>query len=258
MNYLLCSSIVVLLFFCLFGCSQPDKKPIDIDKRITPPEPDKNVREKYEKDQEMKAQTPPSDSVNTSLSDVESEDLKNQFDINKFAPIPPAYHIQRASLYNKIIPDSNYDYWEVRFLGKIETYKGDRSKYSSVAKQYKCNSGFFAECAPGVCYTSIVALKNGKAKFVCNEKDLQSFIGRIDNLEEALLIAKTHNLWFDEKDKRGGAYIKTKDGYLLYLLDYSSTPVTYNSVETIINKNGYLKVINKQVYYEDENEYIVE
>ena len=179
------------------------------------------------------------------------------FDITNFSPIPPRFSNQREILYSQINPDSSYDYWEVNEAGRLTTYKGDSSKYASLAKKYHCGrEGFFVECMPMVCYSYIVAFKNGKPKLICTEKDLATFIGRIDNLEEAILIAKVNNYWYDEENKKGGAYIERKDDYLLYLLDWSSNPVTYKSVRAILNKSGRLEIIDKKVYFENKGLYI--
>src|SRR5829696_5943623 len=43
--------------YCLTSCSNSDNKPVMIDKRISPPEPDKHLREKYQAQRTAKSST---------------------------------------------------------------------------------------------------------------------------------------------------------------------------------------------------------
>jgi hypothetical protein len=86
---------------------------------------------------------------------------------------------------------------------------------------------------------------------------LENFIGHVDNIEEVILLAKIHDYWYDTDTIVGGAYRERKNDYLLYLLDYSSTPVTYKSVKAILTKNGDFKIIDKKIYKQTD-EYIME
>ena len=118
----------------------------------------------------------------------------------------------RDKLVQFIIPDHQYTYWEYGFSGmrgnKIIRFVGD----SSLKSKYKIaipDRGFFIDCLPSFCYSYIAYIDSNKVKFVTEEKDLCNFIGKIDNLEEALLVSETEGLWFDEMDLRGGSYKKT-------------------------------------------------
>ncbi|MFT3919598.1 hypothetical protein [Cloacibacterium sp.] len=45
---------------------------------------------------------------------------------------------------------------------------------------------------------------------------MRDFIGFIDNIPEALLIAKTYDFWFDKKEKNGGSYKMENNFVYLY------------------------------------------
>ena len=191
---------------------------------------------------------------------------KKDFDINFFKPIPKDFAFKdRALIIDKILPDTNYVYWKCLYKdvisdntrGKIIVSKGDSQKYSSMAKKIDSFGGFFVECHPLICYSYILGFKKDSSVEVVNsEKKFKRFIGNIDNLEEALLIAKINGLWFDTDTIIGGAYrIREKD-YLFYLLDYSSTPVTYKSVKAILTKKGEFKILSKEVYKRTDEYYI--
>lgn len=192
---------------------------------------------------------------------------KSDFDISGFKAIPKDYAFNdRSFIIEKILPDTSYVYWECLYKeilsenrrGKIIVCKGDSVKYSSITKIYNSPNGFFEECHPMICYSYILGIKSDQTiDLVDSGKKLGKFIGNIDNLEEALLIAKVNGLWFDTDTIIGGAYKERENDYLFYLLDYSSTPVTYKSVRAILTKKGVFKIISR-VRYKRTDEYYIE
>jgi hypothetical protein len=200
--------------------------------------------------------------VLTNSSFVNSKEIKfeKSFVIKKFKKIPKEYGDGNwGNLIQKIIPSRKYKYWECRryedFIpNKIIAKSGDTSQQKKI-KIIKGNSGFFRQCLPGSCFQFIIAINSKDSiEVIDNEEKLRKFVGDIDNLEEALLIAKTYEYWFDSKNKIGGAYRILNGDYYLYLLSYSQTPVTYTSVKAILKKNGDFKFIDSKVY-KKTNEY---
>ena len=183
------------------------------------------------------------------------------FDISRFAVIPEKYHVsERKSLFREVNPAVKYDYWELRYVRFFEhredvvlLYKGDSVKYHPVAVRHVAKTGFFMECAPSICYSYIVAVKGDSVETIEDEVGLIRFIGAIDNMEELVLNIKAHHFWFDNQDKRGGAFFEEKDEYLLYLLEYDQCPETWRSVRAVLRKTGELKVLGKEIYKEDKN-----
>jgi len=189
------------------------------------------------------------------------------FDIKEFNAIPSQFALRdRAYLIDKIIPANEYKYWECVYKepfvdhsrGRIIVYNGDSLNYSAIAKKINPNAGFFVECAPLACYSYIVGVRGDKTTDLINtEEKLQKFIGHIDNLEEVILSAKTYGYWYDADTIIGGAYKEREWDYLLFLLEYSSSPVTYTSVKAILAKDGYFRVIDKTIYKQTDV-YLVE
>ena len=70
-------TIIVALLYCLTSCSNSDNKPVVIDKRISPPEPDKNLREKYEAQQKANMPACIFDNPDTSLSNIKLRDAES-------------------------------------------------------------------------------------------------------------------------------------------------------------------------------------
>ncbi len=195
-----------------------------------------------------------------------SPGLEAEFNIQGFQPFP-TYKYGNASLIDKIIPDMDYKYWECVFKidpvfskerGRIIVYNGDSLNYSSRVKNIDSDSGFLMECRPGVCFSYIVAVKpDDKIVLINTDNKLKKFIGHIDNIEEVILLTRINEYYYDEDTIIGGAYKERVNDYLLYLLEYSSSPVTYKSVRAILTKSGILQVLDKTIYKESD-EYIIE
>ena len=231
--------LTLLIFFTFLSCGQKTKE---------------KQSEKIKKQSKV---------VVASFDTIDSHD----FSLKNFKPLPKEYHHKdRAYLIEKIIPNTNYLYWECVFKdfdneyerGHVIVYNGDKLLYSKIAKTINSNFGFFIECHPGACFTYIVGVRANKTVDTIDSEDkLKKFIGYIDNIEEVILSVKLNGYWFDSDTIVGGAYKERKNDYLLYLLDYSSTPVTYKSVKAILNKNGAFKVYDKTIYRQTED-YIME
>jgi len=70
-------TIIVTLLYCLTSCANSDNKPVVIDKRISPAEPDKDLREKHEEEQKTKATACLFDNPDTSLSNIKLRDAES-------------------------------------------------------------------------------------------------------------------------------------------------------------------------------------
>jgi hypothetical protein len=190
---------------------------------------------------------------------------KVSFDIKGFKPVPNQdKFIDKTHLLSKITPDSAYVYWEAIHVSEQSWLKGNRRaiashgnrNYASVASKVSANYGFFVECHPMRCYTYIVGVKSdGQVDIIDDDNKLKTFIGNVDNIEEAMLYATINGYWFDTDSVLGGAYKERKDDYLLYLLDYESSTkdgrtstVSYKSVKAILSKSGDFRVVGKKVY----------
>ena len=172
-------------------------------------------------------------------------------------------------LIDKIVPEGHYKYWECVFSevlnpfdphpgrGRVVVYNGDID-YAPIAHTISSKYGFFFGCRPLGCSSYIVGVKDGnEVDLIDSEQKLLAFIGHIDNLEEVVLNIKANGYWFDSDTLIGGAYRERKSDYLLYLRESSSAPVTYRSVRAILTKQGYLTVLDRTVYRQ-ENVYIIE
>ena len=182
----------------------------------------------------------------------------HDFAIKGFKALPREYNYKdRAYLIDKIVPTTNYAYWECVFKDaltdtnrrEIIVYSGDSHKYSTMAQKVNSNNGFFVECHPGICFSYIIGIRSDMTiDLIDSNEKLKMFIGHIDNIEEVILMSKINGYWYDPDTIIGGAYKERENDYLLYLLDYSSTPVIYKSVKAVMTKDGDLRIIEKSIY----------
>ena len=137
-------------------------------------------------------------------------------------------------------------------------YNGDSLNYAKIIREVNSNQGFFVECHPAMCFSYIIGVnENAQITTIDSENKLVKFIGRIDNIEEAILISKINGYWYDCDTIIGGAFKERENDYLLYLMEYDSWPVTYKSVRAILSKEGVFKVLDKTIYKKTED-YIIE
>jgi len=191
-------------------------------------------------------------------------DSVKDFDIKDFHPIPNS---SREYLIDNIKSSTDYKYWECVFRdidpfvtsnrGQVIVYNGDSLNYSKIAKKITSDSGFFVECHPGICFSYIIGIKsNSEIDLINTDEKLKTFVGEIDNLEEVILLSKINGYWFDIDTLIAGSYKIKDSNYLLYLLEYSTTPVTYKSVKAVITKSGDFRVLDKKIYKQTD-EYIM-
>ena len=175
-----------------------------------------------------------------------------------FEIIPPGLN-STENLIKGIRPDKDYQYWAcIRqdFSGKIHpeteiiTGHGNISYLMNI-KFDQPNSGFLFKMWEGYFY--IAYIENDSVKLVTNKTQLIRFIGKIDNLEEALLLAELDNLEVDYTRDIGGSYKKTKKGFEFYLTKFYKCPVKTEPYRVSIDTAGNIKAKSLGFYYNIDN-----
>jgi hypothetical protein len=174
---------------------------------------------------------------------------------NNFKQLPPIYH-QRDSLIRYVTPDKNYTYWEYVEGGMDTTKEGyvifSKGKRPDSVKFKDPRGSLFIGCLPAFCYKYIAYIYNGKVGYITSNAEFVKFMGSIDNLEEAVLLAEiTKNVYPDEL-KKGGAFMKTANGYELILTEYILCPQTKEAVHLVIKHDGSVQQKKKWIYEKDE------
>lgn len=91
-------------------------------------------------------------------------------------------------------------------------------------------------------------------RYLKSLKEFRFFLGDIDNLEEAMLLARTNGYILDT-DIKGSAY-RVKNGcYELHLMKFHEYPSRKESFEIKIDKKGNIKSKSLGVYCKEQNCY---
>jgi len=164
----------------------------------------------------------------------------------------PEIYQHRDSLIRFITPDKNYTYWEYDD-GGMDTTKDGTIIYSSGIKPagvtFKDPQGsMLMGCLPAFCYKYIAYVHNGKVGYISSDKGLRDFMGPIDNLEKAVLLAEIMENLFPDEDKRGGSYLATAKGYDLILTNYILCPITKEAFRVTIDTKGIVKKVKLRAY----------
>ncbi|MFB9080000.1 hypothetical protein ACFFLS_08915 [Flavobacterium procerum] len=165
------------------------------------------------------------------------------------------------SLGKKIIPDKNYQYWQYatyyQGIGDqnikytVLKHGGDTLLRKKISEKINPNKiiGIFQGGHPSYRCNYAVTIENQKVNYIKTEDEFRTFLGTIDNLEEAILLAITYGYVLDH-DIRGSAYRKVTNGFELHLTKYHDFPLSKESIEIKINKNGFIKTKSLGIYCE--------
>ncbi len=156
-----------------------------------------------------------------------------------YSRIPEKFYTEK--IIKAVKPDKNYIYWAFcRWPADRDTIIYSRGERPFGLKLNPPSLwGLYQGCMPGWCFKYVVAVDNGKTVYITTKKDFGKFLGSIDNLEEAVLLATaTQNVSIDEDNRKGGEYMITKSGYNLHLAHYINCPESRESILIKIDKNN--------------------
>ncbi|HCA06362.1 hypothetical protein [Chryseobacterium sp.] len=160
-------------------------------------------------------------------------------------------------LYPFIVPDKDYGYWRILTNDtdpeKAVIYESQMPDFMTINEPLP-QKGFFQKCIGNRCFSYILACKKERSVYFSSEQQLRDFIGTVDNLPEAILLAQTYGFSVDTGDKAGSSY-KIEDRHInLYLSKSKGCPEIRESYFIKINrKNGKLESKNNGVYFKSED-----
>lgn len=160
-------------------------------------------------------------------------------------------------LYPFIVPDKEYDYWRV-FTNdtdpeKAVIYDSQMPEFMTINEPIP-EKGFFQKCIGNRCFSYILACKKERSVYFSSEQQLRDFIGTVDNLPEAILIAQTYGFSVDTSHKLGASYKIEDKNISLYISKSKGCPEIKESYFVKINrKTGRLESKNNGVYFKSEN-----
>ncbi len=177
-------------------------------------------------------------------------------DIDGFSPLPALEELD----YSRIVPAGPFEYWEVRWImsnggdNRILGAGGTRTREEldsmTVAELDKAAppAGLSAGCPPAFCYT-FVATVNNTVNVIADRPGLLQFLGSIDSVEEAALVAHTYNLHWDAANRATGFRAVSEGWEILGLqLVRDCTPVQTDRVHVLVRRDGALTELGREIY----------
>lgn len=149
-------------------------------------------------------------------------------------------HRFKIMLPIKIIPDKKYKYWQYKLSSKTIHEAGDTIYRKLVKRKFETYRGYGVPSLGGGhpygAEVYIITADNQKVTFIQSDSEFRKFLGTIDNLEEALLLARTYNCIPNGKHN-GNEYRKVEDNFELHLtrfdkidrLEFVSVKITKDS-----------------------------
>ncbi len=177
----------------------------------------------------------------------------------KFQRIPYSLQYDYLDILGtKIKPNENYEYWQ---YAKYEQGITGDVKYSilkqggDTLQRKKINEkinpievlGIFKRGHPNYCCNYAIYIKNKKINYIKTEEEFRTFIGEIDNLEEAVILARTYGYLVGSETK-AREYRKVENGYELHLMKYYDYPPSKELIEINIKKDGFIKTKSLGIY----------
>lgn len=160
-------------------------------------------------------------------------------------------------LYPFVIPNKEYEYWRVLTNDpdpdKAIIYESQAPLFMTINEPFP-EKGFFQKCVGNSCFSYILACKGGRSVYFSNEQQLRDFIGTVDNLPEAILLAKTYGYSIDTKNRFTGSYKIEDNSISIYALQSKGCPIVKEAFLIKINrKSGKLEAKSKGVYSKNED-----
>ncbi|WP_374459577.1 hypothetical protein [Chryseobacterium taeanense] len=155
-------------------------------------------------------------------------------------------------LFPFIVPDKKYDYWSVLRNNpdpdKAVIYESQAPDFMTLNDPAP-EKGFFQKCLGEDCFSYLLACEKGKTKYFSTEQQLRNFIGTVDNLQEAILIANTYGYTVDTGNISGSSYTMDDKNIFLYLSKLANNAKNKESFFIKINrKTGKIEIKSNGTY----------
>lgn len=160
-------------------------------------------------------------------------------------------------LYPFIVPDKEYAYWRVLTNDpdpdKAVIYESQMPDFMTINEPFP-EKGFFQKCIGEKCFSYILACKKERSVYFSTEQQLRDFIGTLDNLPEAILLARTYGFSVDTANTLSSSYKIDNKHVELYLSKSKGCPEIKESYFIKINrKTGKLESKNNGAYFKSND-----
>lgn len=154
-------------------------------------------------------------------------------------------------LYPFIIPDKKYEYWSVLRNNpdpdKAIIYESQTPDFMTLNDPAP-EKGFFQKCLGEDCFSYALACETGRTLYFSDEQQLRNFIGFVDNLPEAILVANTYGYTVDTGNSLSSSYKIDEKHISLYLTKLTNSKSKASYLVKINRKTSKVEVKNIGTY----------
>lgn len=165
--------------------------------------------------------------------------------------------------FTAVQPSQSFDYWEFRQVGgdaELEIIASGGLKSKSELSQNELtalnsttpNSGFNLGChgQKSTCHKYIITIDSNQVKIWNTGTDIAAFLGQIDNLNEAVVLANANSYIWDGQANFTSGYIERNGNYEMVVLRLINLcrPVQSERVHIIIKKDATIETIASEVW----------
>ncbi len=204
--------------------------------------------------QETKSKKIPYEPNSNSIENLEPNNEQKE----KFQKIP--YSLQNNyldSLGTKLNPNKNYEYWQYAtyYQNSSETKYNVLKQGGDTLQRMKINEkinpiktvGIFQGGHPNMRCNYVIYIENKKINYIKTEDEFRTFLGNIDNVEEAMLLARTYGYLLNDENG-ANEYRKVENGFVLHLAKFHDFPKSMEVVELRIGNDGTIKTKSLGIY----------
>lgn len=156
-------------------------------------------------------------------------------------------------------PEMKYDFWALVRTG-IPNENSLKIMYQTnddplVELDDLFQRGFYHQGHISNVFYYIVTVKDGKDSYFTDTNSLLRFLGKVNTMEEAVMIAKINGFGIDNGNPKGSSFRKTDNGFE-FLLMKSEGPglIEFRQYLVSVDKKGFVTSEKKEIYcsgYED-------
>lgn len=188
------------------------------------------------------------------------EDLWEDLDIETFTQLSD---LEELDVAGDVMLAEPATYWELRrtspggteptivlSAGEKCAEAADPEACSMQLEQTTVEEGFGPSCPPGDCYQYIVVNRGDTIETIASPDDLKTFLGDIDTITEAALMAHADEYTWDITDPAAGSIRQTEDGYELLVLELveDCDPIVTDRVQITVSTGGEVEEVRRQIF----------
>jgi hypothetical protein len=185
---------------------------------------------------------------------MSQEEKKKEFNLLSFKRVSSNLSAWQKNLFiDKIIPSKRYKYIECIYhnfgtqRGTLLATLGDSVSYSKKVSNYYSYSGFlYNSLEMGDNYYFIAVNEKDSIEIIDNQSKVLTFLGKIDNIEEAVLVVMIKGFYFDKINKKLCAFKEINDSYYFYTAEEKNC-IIY-SIRAVLKKTGEFNIVDKTLY----------